>query len=89
MVIYLDIIFLENSIMNILILLSMRIILKNKKNIWRIILSATVGALFYVIEFVVTWIVFIQVLIAVLILIIAFGYSNIRTILNEREDEIY
>ena len=83
MVIYLDIIFLENSIMNVLILLSMRIILKNKKDIWRIILSAIVGALFYVIEFVITWIVFIQVLIAVLILIIAFGYSNIRTILKQ------
>lgn len=83
MVIYLDIIFLENSIMNILILLSMRGVLKNKKSIWRIILSAMVGALFYIIEFVISWISFIQVLIACLILIIAFGYSNIRTFFKQ------
>ena len=50
--IYLDVVFLENIFMNYIILFSVTYILKEKKNYFRLIISATIGAIYLILSYI-------------------------------------
>lgn len=86
MTLYVDIIFLENLIMNSIIILATGIILKNTQRIWRNIVSSGIGAIFailiYTSNFKIYSNIILKVILSVVIVYIAFKPANIRSFLK-------
>ena len=83
MTLYVDIIFLENIIMNSIILLATAIIMKAQIKIWRILVSSIIGSIYAIIIYVsnieIYSNVFLKLLLSVVIVYIAFKPPNIKS----------
>ena len=81
MKVYLDIIFLTNIIFDFIILLTVSLILKRNKKLYRIILGSIIGSLTLLILFIrmnnITLFIY-KFLVSVLMIITTFGYKNIK-----------
>lgn len=86
MTLYVDIIFLENLIMNSIIILATGIILKNTQRIWRNLVSSGIGAIYailiYTSNFKIYSNIILKVILSVVIVYIAFKPANIRSFLK-------
>lgn len=86
MTLYVDIIFLENLIMNSIIILATGIILKNTQRIWRNLVSSGIGAIYailiYTSNFKIYSNIILKVILSVVIVYIAFKPANIRFFLK-------
>ena len=86
MTLYVDIIFLENLIMNSIIILATGIILKNTQRIWRNLVSSGIGAIYailiYTSNFKLYSNIILKVILSVVIVYIAFKPANIRSFLK-------
>lgn len=83
MVVYLDVVFLENFFMDLVILLAVGVCMKVGGKVWRICLAACTGAIFYILQFFVVWITWLQFLIGAFMVVISFGFSGIRILLKQ------
>ena len=86
MTLYVYIIFLENIIMNSIIILATGIILKNTQRIWRNLVSSGIGAIYailiYTSNFKIYSNIILKVILSVVIVYIAFKPANIRSFLK-------
>ncbi len=86
MTLYVDIIFLENLIMNSIIILATGIILKNTQRIWKNLVSSGIGAIYailiYTSNFKIYSNIILKVILSVVIVYIAFKPANIRSFLK-------
>lgn len=86
MTLYVDIIFLENLIMNSIIILATGIILKNTQRIWRNLVSSGIGAIYailiYTSNFKIYSNIILKVILSIVIIYIAFKPANIRSFLK-------
>lgn len=86
MTLYVDIIFLENLIMNSIIILATGIILKNTQRIWRNLVSSGIGAIYailiYTSNFKIYSNIILKVILSVVIVYIAFKPANINIFLK-------
>lgn len=86
MTIYLDIIFLENIFMNTIILFATSIILKNKINIIRILISSSIGSLYAVLTYVTTLgifsNIFLKIILSIAMIYVAFKPNRIKQMLK-------
>lgn len=77
MIIYVDVVFIENLILDFIILFATEIICNNKFNFFRLIFGSFIGSLFTVISFILGINSFIlKIVFSFLIVLIAFGYKN-------------
>jgi len=87
MTIYIDIIFLENLLMNYIILLCTGIIVKSKINLMRLFLSSTIGGTYAVLLYIQNfWILsdwIFKILLSLLMIYIAFNAKKIKIFLKE------
>ena len=83
MTVYLDVIFFENLIMNLAIILSEAILLNSLKQIIRKILAATVASLFYIVSMFYNQVSYIQIIISFIIIKIAFNPVTIKSCIKE------
>lgn len=86
MTLYVDIIFLENLIMNSIILLATGIILKNTQRIWRNLVSSGIGAIYAILIYTshlkIYSNIILKVMLSIVIIYIAFKPANIRSFLK-------
>ncbi len=86
MTLYVDIIFLENLIMNSIIILATGIILKNTQRIWRNLVSSGIGAIYAILIYTSNFKIYsnisLKVILSVVIVYIAFKPANIRSFLK-------
>ena len=86
MTIYIDIIFLENLFMNFIILFATGIILKSQKQILRVFLSSTIGAIYailmYIYELEVYSNIFLKIMLSITMVEIAFNPKNIKSFMK-------
>ena len=85
--IYIDIIFLENLIMNSIILYATAIILKTKPKTLRVLVSSTIGSIYAIITYVTeisiyTSIMF-KVMLAIIMVYVAFNPQNFKRMLKQ------
>lgn len=87
MKIYVDIIFLENTVMNFIILYATGIILKLRISIWRMALSSVIGAIYVAIGYVISIEYFVnifgKILLSVTMIFTAFNPKGFKTIIKE------
>lgn len=87
MTIYLDIVFIENILINYIILLATAIISKAKISSGRIILASSIGGVYAILNYLVDLNLFtnmfIKIIISVIIVIIAFDSSKIKNIIKQ------
>lgn len=85
MTIYLDLIFLLNFIIDFLIIVTESIVLKNNTKFIKLVLSSLVGSLSLVILFInfdTIFLFIIKLFISIIMVLIAFGYKNIKYVLT-------
>ena len=82
MTIYIDVIFIENVIMNLSIVLSESIILNLKTGFLRKLIASIIGTLFYLLQLFFS-IRYLQIIISLLVIWIAFKPKKIKTFLKE------
>ena len=82
MKIYIDLFFLFNAIMDTIITISVGILLKRKISIFRIIISSIVGGIFSLLIFTSINKIVVEVLSILIMVLISFGYKNLRYTLN-------
>lgn len=78
MTVYLDVVFLENFLMDFIILMTVAVCINCHEKIWRILISSCVGAAFYILEFFVYWITWFQFLLGAVMILISFGFHSIK-----------
>ena len=79
MIVYVDVIFLENLILDFIILLATGIISNSKLKIFRLIVSSSLGSICTVISFIFNVNEFVlKILMSFLIIFICFGFKNKR-----------
>lgn len=78
MVVFLDVVLVENFVLDLLVLLAVGVCLRGGFRFWRVCLAALLGAVFYVLEFVVVWFTWIQWIISCLMVVVSFGFSGIK-----------
>lgn len=83
MTVYIDVIFLENVIMNLSIVLSEAIILNLKENIFRKVIASIVGSCFYIVHLLFFRITYFQIIVSSIIVMIAFRPSKIKMFFKE------
>ncbi len=83
MTIYIDMLFIENLIMNLAIILSESIVLNLHEKYFRKFVAGGIGALFYILTFVFTKLYLIQVLVCLIIVKVAFNPPNLKALLKE------
>lgn len=87
MTIYIDIIFIENLLMNLIILNATGIILKIKTKTWRIFLSSLVGAIYVIITYITKIEIYtsliLKAILAVIMIYIAYEPQNIKKMLKQ------
>ena len=83
MVVYLDVIFLENFFMNLIIILTVSICMKLGAKVWRMILAAAFGAIFYILEFFIIWITWFEFLLGAALVVISFVFHGIKAFLKQ------
>ena len=83
MTVYIDVIFLENVIMNLSIVLSEAIILNLKENIFRKVIASIVGSCFYIVHLLFFRLTYFQIIISSIIIMIAFKPSKIKMFFKE------
>ena len=86
MTIYLDIIFLENIFMNTIILFATSIILRNKINIIRMLISSSIGSLYAVLTYITALGIFsnlfLKIILSIAMIYIAFKPNSIKQMLK-------
>ena len=83
MIIYVDVIFLENFILDFIILLATSIISNNKIKIFRLILASLIGSIYTIVSFIFRVNNFIlKIIISFLIVFICFGFKNKKSFLK-------
>lgn len=87
MTIYVDIVFLENIIMNSIILYATSIILKQKPRLFRIIMSSVIGAIYsialYLTNFKIYTSTISKIILSIIMIYIAFKPSNIKNVCKQ------
>lgn len=87
MTIYIDVVFIENLIMNYIILIANTLVLKLKINNLRLILGSMVGAFYTVIAYMIPSQMFsnffLKLILSIIIVYIAFNPHNIKTIIKQ------
>lgn len=87
MVVYLDIVFLENICMNYIIILATGYIMKKKINYIRILASSILGGIYaivmYITKFYLLYAIVMKILLSIAMVYIAFGSNNIKTQIKE------
>ena len=87
MTVYLDVVFLENLVINFLIIYVTGIIAKAKISIFRILLGSAIGAIYsiiyYIIEMRIYSIFFIKIFLSIVIIYISFNPKNFKKILKQ------
>ena len=87
MIIYIDIVFLENVLINYIILFSTAIISKSKINPFRILLASSVGGIYSILNYIANLNIFlnliIKIIISVVIVYISFRTKKIKYILKQ------
>ena len=85
--IYIDIIFLENLIMNSIILYATSIILKIKPKVTRIIISSIIGSIYaiitYLTKFAIYTTIIVKCILAIVMVYVAFNPSNIKSMIKQ------
>ena len=76
MIIYVDVIFLENLILDFIILLATSIIVNNKLKIKRLILGSIVGGIYTIYTLISNDNLFLKIISSLIIVFISFGYKN-------------
>lgn len=86
MTVYLDVVFLENIVLNYIIILSTAIISKSKINTKRIIFSSAIGGIFSILNYIVNFnfisSIFLKIILSIIIIVIAFNSKSIKRILK-------
>ena len=83
MTLYLDIIFVENLIMEMSIILATGLIIKCYKSFIRCLFASTISSLFYITTLIWKTSLYFQPIVVIIILIIAFKYSGIKKLFKE------
>lgn len=83
MTVYLDVVFFENLIMNLVIILSEAVILNSFKKFFRKIIASVIASIFYIITLFYQPISTLQVLVGLLIIKIAFAPKSIKRLIKE------
>lgn len=85
--IYLDLIFLENLIMNTIILYATKIILKTKANFFRIFIASIIGSIYtiilYTTELKIYSSIISKILLSIIMIYVAFNAKNIKRLLQQ------
>lgn len=83
MVIYVDIIFLENLVLDFIILLATGIICNCKIKLWRLILASSIGSLCTIISFIIGVSEFVlKIFMSFIIILISFGFKSKKRFLK-------
>ena len=87
MTIYLDVIFLENFILNLIILYAVGIEAKGKINIFRIILASIVGSLYAIITFTIknrfVSSIMMKIILSIIMVYISFNSKNYKELIKK------
>lgn len=87
MTVYIDIVFLENILLNYIILLSTALISKAKINSPRILLASSIGGIYSILNYIVEISFFLNIVIkfimSILLVVIAFNGSKIKTMIKQ------
>lgn len=87
MTIYLDIVFLENVLLNFIIIFSTAIISKSKINVFKILLASVIGGIYAILNYLVNLnlliSILIKILMSIIIVVIAFDSSKIKNIIKQ------
>lgn len=86
MTVYLDVVFLENIVLNYIIILSTAIISKSKINTKRIICSSAIGGIFSILNYIINFnfisSIFLKIILSILMMQIAFNIKSMKKILK-------
>lgn len=87
MTIYIDVVFIENVVMNYIILLATRMVLKTKLSNLRLIVASSIGAIYSVMAYIVPMQIysnfFLKIFLSIIIVYISFNPKNIKTLLKQ------
>ena len=87
MTVYLDIVFLENVIINFIILYTTGIISKSKIKYWKILIGSLVGAIYSIIYYISNLKIYsnviIKIILSIVIIYIVFNSRNPKTLLKQ------
>lgn len=85
--VYIDLIFIENLIMNSIIIYATSIMLKIKPKIWRVLISSSIGGIYaviiYISRFKIYESIILKIILSVIMVYIAFNSQNIKKLLKQ------
>ena len=83
MVIYVDVLFFENFLLDFIIILATGIVCNNKLNIFRMTLSSLIGSFFTTLNVIMNLNqIFLKIFISIIVVLTAFGWGKIRKIIK-------